>query len=90
MVRDFYCPNGSEEGELLERLTSAVSPSASLQNAPDHVCDEVIDILFDGDGDCSIEGFEEDRTKRIELTDKIVQFMIFRQLQSGYDQTRSR
>ncbi|KAG0422112.1 hypothetical protein HPB47_002034 [Ixodes persulcatus] len=52
--------DGSQDGELHERLASAITPSASLPTTSDHMRDEVIDILFDSDSDCSFEGFEDD------------------------------
>ncbi|KAG0445032.1 hypothetical protein HPB47_002805 [Ixodes persulcatus] len=49
--------NGSEDGELHERLASAVSPSAALPTTSNSVREEVVDLLFDSESDCSFDSF---------------------------------
>uniref|UniRef100_A0A147BK75 Putative transposase n=1 Tax=Ixodes ricinus TaxID=34613 RepID=A0A147BK75_IXORI len=52
--------DGSEDGELHERLASAVPPSAALPTTSNSVREEVVDLLFDSESDCSFDGFDDE------------------------------
>lgn len=54
--------DGSEDGELNERLASAkqAAPAALEPEQREGMEDEAINILFDSDSDASFDGFDED------------------------------
>ncbi|KAH9378351.1 hypothetical protein HPB48_000185 [Haemaphysalis longicornis] len=52
--------DGSEDGELHERLASAIPPSAALPTLSNSMREEVVDLLFDSESDCSFDGFDDE------------------------------
>ncbi|KAG0427640.1 hypothetical protein HPB47_025322 [Ixodes persulcatus] len=52
--------DGSEDGELHERLASAVPPSAALPTTSNSMREEVVDPLFGSESDCSFDGFDDE------------------------------
>ncbi|KAH9379246.1 hypothetical protein HPB48_003362 [Haemaphysalis longicornis] len=52
--------DGSEDGELHERLASAIPPSAALPTTSNYVREEAVDLLLDSESDCSFDGFEDE------------------------------
>ncbi|KAH9375803.1 hypothetical protein HPB48_009859 [Haemaphysalis longicornis] len=51
---------GSEDGELHERLASAVPPSAALPTTSNSVREELVDLLFGSESDCSLYSFDDE------------------------------
>ncbi|KAH9373349.1 hypothetical protein HPB48_018402 [Haemaphysalis longicornis] len=52
--------DGSEDGELHERLASATPPPAALPTTSNSVREELVDLLFGSESDCSFDGFDDE------------------------------
>ncbi|KAH9376040.1 hypothetical protein HPB48_018174 [Haemaphysalis longicornis] len=52
--------DGSEDRELHERLASTILPSAALPTMSNSVREEVVDLLFGRERDCSFDGFDDE------------------------------
>ncbi|KAG0436749.1 hypothetical protein HPB47_017773 [Ixodes persulcatus] len=52
--------DGSEDRELHEQLALAVPPSAALSTTSNSVREDVVDLLFESESDCSFYGFDDE------------------------------
>ncbi|KAH9379448.1 hypothetical protein HPB48_012261 [Haemaphysalis longicornis] len=52
--------DGSEDKELHEWLASAILPSVAMPTMSNSVREEVVDLLFDSESDCSFDGFDDE------------------------------
>ncbi|KAH9365917.1 hypothetical protein HPB48_007750 [Haemaphysalis longicornis] len=59
-VRYINSPRLIRRRDLHERLASAIHTSAALPTTSNSVREEVFDLMFDSESDCSFDGFDDE------------------------------